>query len=165
MRISNYLALENSNVTAAYEMRIAHIIMYHIETLRRRRACSVHGTVLIPLSPLLFHLQVWEETVLGPTYSHRLGLNISFLNPLHTPTCVSNFLGFWRQIRGVWKPVALYPGHSQILSGSHHYWINSGSGLGMNLRNERTLGCHIPSTVMASLVPGLGMRSEGTPSP
>ena len=35
----------------------------------------------------------------------------------------------------------------------------------MSLRNKRTMGCHIPSTVMASLVPGLGMRSEGTPSP
>ena len=35
----------------------------------------------------------------------------------------------------------------------------------MNLRNERAMGCHIPSTVVASLVPGLGMRSEETPSP
>ena len=43
--------------------------------------------------------------------------------------------------------------------------ITTGLILGMSLRNKRTLGCHIPSTVMASLVPDLGMRSEGTPSP
>ena len=43
--------------------------------------------------------------------------------------------------------------------------ITTGLILGMSLRNKRTLGCHTPSTLMASLVPGLGMRSEGTPSP
>ena len=56
---------------------------------------------------------------------------------------------------------SLVPRTLPDLSGSHHYWINSGN----EPKKQEDLGCHIPSTVMASLVPGLGMRSEGTPSP
>ena len=55
-----------SNVTVAYEITLTH---WDIE----QQESSGPGVVIITLSPRLFHLQVWEETVLGPTYSHRLG--------------------------------------------------------------------------------------------
>ena len=57
---------------------------------------------------------------------------------------------------------SLVPRSLPDLSGSHHYWINSGN----EPKKQEDLGLSYPKyRYMASLVPGLGMGSERTPSP